>query len=138
MSAICIVSNPLTVEEVTMLNNNKKEDFFTTFEMKCVDCLNWKIHQVLSSTTKFELTNHATCICDLKNFNTTCCAEGLAYTLKINPSLVEEIEVPQLSTMDMLLKKLGNVGVFYDVNDGPNFFFLKCQEIIKNAAKNDK
>ena len=28
-----------------------KEDFFTTFEMKCTHCNYWKIHQILSSTS---------------------------------------------------------------------------------------
>ena len=110
------------------------EDFFTTFEMKCGNCQNWKIHQILSSTSKFEMTNHASCVCDLKNFNLVCCPQGLEYLLKICPELANEIaNVPEKSTLDMLLQKLHNVKNCHDENDGPNFFFLKCQQIIARA-----
>ena len=112
------------------------EDFFTTFEMKCSYCSHWKIHQVLSSTTEFELMDHSTCTCDLKKYGTVCCPEGLECILKNDQSLVDKINyVPKLSTLTMLLNKLRHM-VNEDENDGPNFFFLKCQKIIQKSVQN--
>ena len=110
------------------------EDFFTTFELKCSDCQHWKVHQVLSSNSKFELKNHFTCLCDLKKpYSTICCEQGLECALNCDPSLVDEIQsVPMLSTLAMLLKKLEG-SVNQEENDGPNFFFLRCQKIIQQA-----
>ena len=112
----------------------KDEDIFTTFEMKCSNCSHWRIHQVLSSTTNFERMDHSTCICDLKKYGTVCCPEGLECILKNDESLVDEINVPKLSTMAMLLNKL-HQKVDEDENDGPNFFFLKCQKIMQQTLQ---
>ncbi len=102
-------------------------DFFTTFEMKCPDCNNWKIHQVLSSTSTIDLKEHPTCSCDLLNFGTVCCTDGLVWLLEIEPELVWKIQsIPTLSTISMLLKKCSNQG-----QDDDDEIYLKCKSIIE-------
>ena len=113
-----------------------KEDFFTTFEMKCTHCNYWKIHQILSSTSTIDLKHHSTCTCDLLNFGTVCCADGLSSLLEFEPEFVWKIkDTPMLSTVSMLLKKCSNQG-----HDDDDETYLKCEAIIqqcKSTLNND-
>ena len=111
-----------------MSDHKEDIDFFTTFEMKCTDCNNWKIHQILSSTSTIDLQHHPTCICDLLNFGTVCCTDGLVWLLEFEPELVWKIQsIPALSTISMLLKKCSNQGH----NDDDDETHLKCKSIIE-------
>ena len=114
----------------TTHNENNKSLFFTTLESKCVNCKNWKIHQVLSSSTEFVEDIHATCICDLLSFGTVCCPQGFRLLLEKQPELVMKIQSPpMLSTLSMLLKQYSSV---VD-DDSCDEVFLECKEILQSA-----
>ena len=114
----------------TTHNENNKSLFFTTLESKCVNCKNWKIHQVLSSSTEFVEDIHATCICDLLSFGTVCCPRGFKILLEKQPELVMKIQSPpMLSTLSMLLKQYSSV---VD-DDSHGEVFLECKEILESA-----
>ena len=114
------------------MQENSNQDFFTTFEKKCDDCKNWKIHQVLSSMTAFEQNSHLTCICDLLNYGTVCCSQGFRSLLKKQLDLVTKIQSPpMLSTLSMLLRQHSSV-----IDEACDEVFLECKEILQSA--NDK
>ena len=114
----------------TTHNENNKSLFFTTLESKCVDCKNWKIHQVLSSSTEFVEDLHSTCSCDLFSFGTVCCPRGFKILLEKQPELVMKIQSPpMLSTLSMLLKQYSSV---VD-DDSHSEVFLECKEILESA-----
>ena len=114
----------------TTHDENNKRLFFTTLESKCINCKNWKIHQVLSSSTEFVEDIHATCICDLLSFGTVCCPQGFRLLLEKQPELVMKIKSPpMLSTLSMLLKQYSSV---VD-DDSCDEVFLECKEILQSA-----
>ena len=110
------------------MESNGPQDFFTTFEYKCTDCKNWKIHQVLASSTEFIENSHFTCICHLLRYGAVCCPQGFRLLLEEQPELVTKLKSPPtFTTLTMLLKQNFTGGL----NDDDAF--LECKEIFQSA-----
>ena len=108
------------------MNGHESQDFFTTFEYKCIVCKNWKIHQVLSSTTEFIENSHSTCTCDVINHGTVCCPLGLKLLLNEQPELTTKIKFPPMyTTLTMLLKQNSSAKLYDD-----KYVFVECKKIM--------